>query len=165
MKSFVILLFTVLCFTEILAAQDAGKDFIQLSDPVKETEDFIVFGSLFNSELPSISLDALINNSGNYKKEPITTEGTVKKVCKKKGCFFMLESNSNTARISFKDYSFFVPTNTAGSRVKINGIFSADTISEADAKHYAEDAGDDRESITGPQEEYAIVATSVMIYK
>jgi len=165
MKAFVILLFSFLCFTDFLAAQNVEKDFIQLSDPVKETEDFIVFGSVFNSELPLISLDALINNSGNIKKESITTEGTVKKVCKKKGCFFMLESNNNTARISFKDYSFFVPTNTAGSRVKINGIFSADSISEAEAKHYAEDAGDDPESIKGPQEEYAIVATSVMIYK
>lgn len=84
-----------------------------------------------------------------------------------KGCFFILENETATeqARISFKEYSFFIPANTAGSRVKLNGTFDVKTISEEDAKHYAKDAGEDPDTINGTQKEYTLTATSVVIYK
>lgn len=78
---------------------------------------------------------------------------------------FKLESEDEQARISFKDYGFFIPTNTAGARVKLNGTFTVKTLSKKEARHFAEDAGNDPEAITGPQKEYALVATSIVIYK
>jgi hypothetical protein len=36
-------------------------------------------------------------------------------------------------------------------------------LSEAQARHFAEDTGDDPNKISGPREEYTIVATSVVI--
>lgn len=165
MKSFIITVVSILCLSGLAIAQEKEKEYVQLSDPIEETGEYQVFGSAFNSDIQTVAFDKLIEQSGEFDKETVSTEGTIMQVCLKKGCFFMLESDSKTARISFKDYGFFVPTNTAGSRVKVNGTFSIDTISEADAKHYAEDAGEDPDALTGPQKEYSLVATSVMIYK
>lgn len=162
------LLFAVIfCFSTVVAAQnsDKEKDYIQLSDPVEQTDEYQVFGSSFNKNLPNIALNDLVNKSAEFDNKTVTTEGTINKVCQKKGCFFILQSGGEMARISFKDYSFFVPTNTTGAKVKLNGTFSVKTISEEDAKHYAEDAGSNPDAITGPQKEYALVATSVVIYK
>lgn len=169
MKSSLTLFVSIFCFTGMTFAQDAEqaeeKDYIQLSDPVEETAEYRVFGSAFNSDLKTITLDKLVSDSKEFNKQEVSTEGTIKQVCQKKGCFFMLESGGKQARITFKDYSFFIPTNSAGARVKLNGVFNVHTISEEDAKHYAEDTGSNPDDISGPQQEYALTATSVVIYR
>ncbi|MDZ7716430.1 MAG: DUF4920 domain-containing protein [Balneolaceae bacterium] len=167
MKLLPLLIAVVFCFSTVITAQDSDKekDYIQLSDPIEQTDEYRVFGSSFNKELPQIALNDLVAKSAEFDNKTVTTEGTINKVCQKKGCFFILQSGGKMARISFQDYSFFVPTNTSGAKVKLNGTFSVKTISEKDAKHYAEDAGNDPDAIKGPQKEYALVATSVVIYK
>ncbi|MBN2732589.1 MAG: DUF4920 domain-containing protein [Balneolaceae bacterium] len=167
MKYFVCLFFAVICLAGSLHAQNANQDYVQLSDPVEQTDEYRVFGSRFDRDMRTVAMVSLIAQSGEYDGKTIATEGTITQVCQKKGCFFMLESDDREqqARISFKDYNFFIPTNTAGSKVQINGTFSVKTISEEDAKHYAEDAGNNPELISGSQKEYSLVATSVKIYK
>lgn len=167
MKRISFLLVIVFGLVTAVTAQDADqdKDFVQLSDPVEQTDEYRVFGSAFNEDLQQVALNDLVEKSSEFDSKTVTTEGIITKVCQKKGCFFMLQKGGKMARISFKDYSFFVPTNTNGAKVKLNGTFSVNTISEEDAKHYAEDAGNDPDAITGPQKEYALVATSVVIYK
>lgn len=147
--------------------KDTEKEsaYVQLSEPVEQTAEYRVFGSSFDSSMPTTSLGELIEKSGEFDNTTVTTEGVIKQVCQKKGCFFMLESDKGQARITFKDYSFFIPTNTAGARVKLNGTFNMKTLTEEKARHYAEDAGKNPETVSGPQKEYSLVATSVVIYK
>ena len=66
-------------------------------------------------------------------------------------------------RVTFKDYGFFVPTDSGGKRVTIVGTFDRKVISEKQARHYAEDAGQDPSQIVGERTEYSIVATSVVV--
>lgn len=148
-------------------AQETPGDYVQLSDPVVQTEDYRVFGDHFESGEPVVPLDNLTAADSTYNEQSVTTEGVISQVCKKKGCFFILneEGTESHARITFKDYGFFIPTNTAGSKVKLNGIFQVKKLSEKMAKHYAQDSGDNPDEIKGPQKEYSIVATSVLIYK
>lgn len=169
MKPAITFFITFFLLVGTVVAQDKdktnNKDYVQLSEPVTQTEAYRVFGSSFNDEVPGVSLEDLVKDSEQFNGRVVTTEGKIKQVCQKKGCFFMLETGKDMVRISFKDYSFFIPTNTAGSHVKLNGTFDVKTISEKEAKHFAEDAGNDPDAITGPQKEYALVATSVVIYK
>ncbi|MBN2732236.1 MAG: DUF4920 domain-containing protein [Balneolaceae bacterium] len=167
MKKLTLLFSIVFCLTSSLMAQNIEKKVVQLSNPIAETEEYRVFGSAFDNDITAINLKNLIAESDKFDDSTVTTQGTIKQVCQMKGCFFILENETATeqARISFKDYSFFIPTNTAGSRVKLNGTFDVKTISEEDAKHYAEDAGEDPDAINGPQKEYTLTATSVVIYK
>jgi hypothetical protein len=139
---------------------------IQLSDPIQQTDTYEIYGSAFKDTPKQVTLEDLVNGASQYADQTVTTKGTIKKVCQKKGCFFIMETADNQQiRISFKDYGFFIPTNTAGSSVKLNGTFTVKEISKEDAQHYAQDMGDSPSSIEGPQQEYGLVATSVVIYK
>ncbi|RNC85347.1 MAG: DUF4920 domain-containing protein [Balneola sp.] len=137
---------------------------IRLSEPVISTDQYEVFGEEIevNSLEPS-HLAEVIEKESNGSIVTLTV--SIAEVCNKKGCFFVAEDGEYSARITFKDYGFFIPTNSAGKEVTLVGEFSEATLSEEKAKHYAEDAGKNSDEISGEQKEYSIVATSVVIPK
>ena len=104
-------------------------------------------------------------DAGAREGRPVVIETEIVEVCQKKGCFFIAQDGDSVARITFVDYSFFVPTDSGGKTVTIVGTFDRKTLSEAQARHYAEDAGGDPSKVVGPRSEYAIVATSVIVPK
>ncbi len=99
----------------------------------------------------------------------VKVEGTIQEVCQKKGCWMKVQlDDKNEMRVRFKDYGFFVPKDASGKKVVIDGWAYADSISVADLRHYAEDAGDSKEEIekiTQPEAEYTFMARGVIIRK
>ncbi|HCD51680.1 MAG TPA: DUF4920 domain-containing protein [Balneolaceae bacterium] len=149
-------------FITISVQAQTEKEVIRLSEPVKTTADYEVFGSdmdLDNIETRSLSQVVELGNEA----QSIALKTTVAKVCQKKGCFFIAQDGDVQARITFVDYSFFIPTDSQGKEVILIGDFNIKTLSEDQAKHYAEDAGADADSIEGDQKEYSIIATSVAV--
>ena len=151
--------------TAFAQQQSQEKEVVSLSDPVESTEQYEVYGSKLETSQQPLRLEALLAKSDSYKNQKVVAKGQIKQVCQKKGCFFILADGEKEARITFKDYSFFIPTNTAGKKVVLKGTFNVKELSEEKAKHYARDAGEDPEKVKGPQEEYSLVATSVKIMK
>ncbi len=97
---------------------------------------------------------------------PIAVSATVKEVCKKKGCWMILTDADVKVRVTFKDYGFFMPKDLAGYHVAVEGVLEESIITEADARHYAEDAGKskkDIERIKGDQQELNLEATGVRV--
>lgn len=67
-------------------------------------------------------------------------EGKIVEVCQKKGCWMELQlDNSETMRVTFKDYAFFIPKDAAGKTVIMEGYAYNDTTSVQMLRHYAED--------------------------
>lgn len=85
--------------------------------------------------------------------------GRIVEVCQKEGCWVMLESNGQVARVKAKDHGFTVPKDASGPAV-VYGTLSQVELSEAQAKHLAEDAG--RKGAVEPRE-FRIEATSIAI--
>ena len=82
-------------------------------------------------------IDFLKNN-----KDDIKIEGKILSTCPMKGCWMRLNIEKDTILVRFKNYGFFVPKNgSVGKSAIINGKISVDTISVAQLRHYAEDAG------------------------
>ena len=93
--------------------------------------------------------------------------GKIKEVCTNKGCWFAMElPNGSSMRVTFKDYGFFIPTNSQGFPITIEGVA---TLSETDVetlRHYAEDQGKSKEevaAITSPKKEITFEASGVLI--
>jgi hypothetical protein len=88
-------------------------------------------------------------------------------VCQKKGCWMNVDlGKGQAAFVKFKDYGFFMPLNSKGEEVIINGkaFLSIESIEEQ--KHYAKDAGKSQaaiDSITSPLKSYSFVADGVLI--
>ena len=158
------LIFTLFLFISYSTSAQQSE-VVKLSDPVIETEDFEVFGSEMDIKASenALSLSDAITESDQESEMMINA--TINKVCMKKGCFFIAVDGDNSARVTFKDYGFFIPTNSAGKQVVFRGILSEKVLSEEQAMHFAEDAGETTDNIEGEQKEFSIVATSVMIPK
>jgi hypothetical protein len=162
MKTLLATIIIIMISTAIFA-QDS--EVIRLSDPVQETDTHVFFGTAVDNWNTPVTLQNLIDAPEKYSGKEITVKTEIAEVCQKKGCFFVANAGSESARITFKDYSFFIPTDSKGKTVTLIGNFEVTELTEEQAKHYAEDAGQDPDMITGSQKEYTIVATSVLVPK
>ncbi len=162
MKNLAFTIVGILFLINIGIAQNTDK-VTQLAEPVEKGENYEVYGSEFPDDAQFFSSGYLVRNADIFKGQQVATQGIIKQVCQKKGCFFMLSAGEKNIRVTFKDYKFFVPTDAAGTKVQLTGIFRIKDISEDQAKHYAKDAGGDASKVMGPQKEYNIVAASVKI--
>jgi hypothetical protein len=93
--------------------------------------------------------------------------GEIKEVCTKKGCWFAMElPNGQSMRVTFKDYGFFIPTNSQGFPIVIQGVATLSDTDVETLKHFAEDQGKSKEeveAITEPKKEITFEATGVVI--
>jgi Domain of unknown function (DUF4920) len=111
---------------------------------------------------PKVVLADLVKDAVSYSGKTVKTEGTVSAVCQGSGCWMTLKSGDQAVRVTFKDYGFFVPIESAGATATIEGVFTVRTIPEATAKHYAsETAGANPDAIKGDQKELSFVASGV----
>lgn len=98
----------------------------------------------------------------------VKLSGTIEKTCKMKGCWMTIKTGDSTSmRVTFKDYGFFVPKEGMEGK---NSVFEGQltkTVTSVEAlRHYAQDEGksaEEIERITEPKEEYAFVASGVLI--
>jgi hypothetical protein len=134
----------------------------RLSEPVAVTATHEVFGSELPDAGTPLSLGDLIESDDKYQDQEVLLETRIAKVCQKKGCFFVATEGAATARVSFKDYGFFIPTDSGGKNVVLLGTFSRQSVSKEEAEHYAKDLGE-TEASSPERFQYSIVATAVKI--
>jgi hypothetical protein len=69
-------------------------------------------------------------------------------------------------RVTFKNYGFFVPTNSAGSRARVQGQVEVETLPAASVRHYEEEgavfAGKQPD---GTAREVRLVASGVELWR
>lgn len=138
-----------------------GADVVRLSEPVEQTDTFETFGAPLPQGLEPIPLAQLLERKSSYLDQPVLVRTRITKVCQVKGCFFIAQEGDHAARVSFKDYGFFVPTDISGRIVTLAGALVRQELSEAQAAHLNEDAGGGQSIQPGAQ--YEIVATSVRV--
>jgi hypothetical protein len=146
----------------VLFTQVAVAEVTRLSEPVEVTDDAEVFGAPLDADARSASLEALLDNPDDYLDTSVRVEARISEVCQKKGCFMIATAGDKAVRISFRDYSFFVPTDTGGKTVTLTGTLVERVLSEKQAAHFREDA--DSDTIQAGKV-YEIVADSVSIPK
>lgn len=86
-------------------------------------------------------------NPGKFKNREILIEGLVSSVCKTKGCWMEITDGKDKMRVKFEDYSFFVPWDSKGKRVKIQGKVNREKVKASTYKHWLEEAGEAKEVI------------------
>ncbi len=101
-----------------------------------------------------------------YWKNEILIEGVVGAVCQNKGCWMEVGVGKNVMRVKFEGYSFFVPHDSKGKKVKMQGRVKYETVDEETLKHWAEEAGKSKkeiEKIKGKQKVVMFIATGVLM--
>jgi len=99
-----------------------------------------------------------------WAAKPVLLHGRISEVCQRKGCWTILQDGDAHVRVRFKDYGFFIPTDSSGSEAYVEGVVKSSMLSQKDARHYAEETrGGDPSAINGPQQEVGFTATGVRI--
>ncbi|MBT7609487.1 MAG: DUF4920 domain-containing protein [Bacteriovoracaceae bacterium] len=118
------------------------------------------YGKPFSLKSMPLSLADAIKSPSD---SPVLLKAKVGKVCKKKGCWMSLESQSGQVRVTFENYGFFVPITLVGKNVLLEGVLKSYKMSLKETKHYIQDEGGNPEKVTKARTEFRVVATSVKV--
>jgi hypothetical protein len=142
--------------TEVVAEEVIDKDGVVSGN----------FGELISEQElvnPSEMITLVVEN-GTFEGKIL---GEIKEVCVKKGCWLTMDlPNGESMRVTFKDYAFFVPTNSQGFPIILDGVATMTTTDVETLRHFAEDQGKTVEevaAITEPKREITFEATGVII--
>ena len=134
----------------------------------QSNENFDTYGQSFDIagiNNYKVEKESLLNNPQDDTK----LEGQILSTCPMKGCWMKISVERDTILVRFKDYGFFVPKSGAeGKSAIINGKLSVDTLSVAQLRHYAEDAGKSNEEVSkiiNPEITISFLADGVVIDK
>lgn len=120
------------------------------------------YGDVMPTEPAAVTLSEAIAAMGDQQQTTVKIKGKVTEVCQAKGCWMILVDGDTYARITFKDYGFFVPTETSMQRTVVYGVLSEHVLSGEQAEHYAQDAGAQSTlEMKGEVREYSLVASAV----
>ena len=112
------------------------------------------FGKPLKGLAPS-TLASILENP--EKGKMVALEGTIKAVCSEKGCWLTFEQDGANVHVTFEGYSFFVPKDSAGQRVKLEGRVLVKQRSKGELEHL------EGEGATSAAAAVSIEATGVVI--
>jgi uncharacterized protein DUF4920 len=95
--------------------------------------------------VPFVSLSELLAKGESYKDKVVTTEGMVRQVCQKRGCWAEIRPQeareSETMRVTFFGYAFFMPKDSRGAKVKVQGTVSVKLLTAEEVEHLEGEGG------------------------
>ncbi|MGA1464178.1 MAG: hypothetical protein DA446_05805 [Bacteroidetes bacterium] len=106
-----------------------------LSEPVASTDSYDMYGSVVETWENATGITGLDTfNAEAEAAAPVQHlfKGEVTQVCQSKGCNLWLTDGEQQVRIRFKDYAFFVPTNSAGKEAVVRGHYMEKEQEEGD---------------------------------
>ncbi len=92
-----------------------------------------LFGAEHSDDVQFVAFEELISDPDPFAGQVIQTEGAVRNVCQRRGCWMEVRSeddpSSENVNVRFLDYGFFVPLDSRGAFVRIEGIPAVRTLS------------------------------------
>jgi hypothetical protein len=143
-----------------------GPDAKKANAPAKDDTKRMTRGEPLKGA-PAVKLDELLAKPQDHAGKMVQVTGKVRKACERKGCWMELAPTEKGpgVRITFKDYAFFVPLDSAGSTAKVEGEVRVAVLSEDMAKHYASEGAVVPRSADGKAREVQLVARGVELQR
>ncbi len=135
----------------------------------KKKEEYTLFGAKLSDATIQNRADVLKSYNGLKIGDTVTVKfaSKINDVCTKKGCWMKVPlSNDEEIMVRFKDYGFFMPLDSQGKDVIVEGKAFVKVTPVDELRHYAEDAGKSKEEIekiTEPKKEMAFLAHGVLL--
>ena len=112
---------------------------------------------------PELTLATLLENPSPHDGKTLRVDGTVRKACSRAGCWMELATDAKGpgVRVTFKDYGFFVPLDSAGSQARVEGVVKVAELSEGAARHYSSEGAIVPRGTDGKPREVQLIASGV----
>ena len=144
---------------------------VEKKEEVKEIKEPVYqsFGEMITNE-NVMTKEVMLSKFSEMKKGDTLTvkfASSIDEVCTKKGCWMKLSLNDEAqTMVRFKDYGFFMPLDSKGNEVIVEGKAFINETSVDELRHYAEDAGktkEEIEQIIEPKKEFTFLAHGVLM--
>jgi hypothetical protein len=119
---------------------------------------------------PALTLGEILAAPERYQNRAVTLEAKVRRNCTRKGCWMELAEKLDPAlpgcRVTFKDYGFFVPLDSAGSTARVQGQVQVETVAAAEVAHLEGEGAKFASKLPdGTAREVRVVATGVELFR
>ena len=111
-------------------------------------------------------LATVLASPTRYLESPVLIEGVIVKNCTSKGCWMQVAPAKDApgVRVTFKDYKFFIPLNSAGKQFRAIGITTMKVHSAKDAQHLTDEGATLTRNADGTATEIGFEAAGVEIF-
>jgi hypothetical protein len=118
----------------------------------------------------AVALSDVLKAPDKYADRSVLVEGEVRRACTRKGCWMELSAAQDPAvpgcRVTFKDYGFFVPTDSAGSKARVEAKVETKVIKPSLVTHLEEEGAQFADKAAdGSAREVRLVATGVELWR
>jgi hypothetical protein len=119
---------------------------------------------------PSATLADVLKAPDKFADQTVTVEGQVRSACTRKGCWMELSESPDAAapgcRVTFKDYGFFVPIDSAGSKARVEAKVESKVVKPSMVQHLEEEGAKfASKEPDGSAREVRLVATGVEMWR
>jgi len=128
-----------------------------------------VFGAPLGSS-PVARLADVLKAPDKFADQSVLVEGDVRRACTRRGCWMELSETPDAAapgcRVTFKDYGFFVPTDSAGSKARVEARVESKVLKPELVAHMeSEGAKFAQKDPDGSAREVRLVASGVELWR
>ena len=125
-----------------------------------------LLGAAFDSK-ETADLAEILKTPDKFTDKAYLISGVAQRVCKAAGCWMEIsvaKTSEQSARVLFKDHAFFVPKDSAGQRVTVQGTVKSQKLAPSQVEHLKQDGA---EFAAGDKaiKEIQIIATGVRFEK
>jgi hypothetical protein len=118
----------------------------------------------------ALPLAHVLSKPDDFATRTVTVEAKVRRNCTRRGCWMELASGLDPSlpgcRVTFKDYGFFVPLDSAGSTAKVSGIVEVTRVGPEEVAHLeSEGAHFASKQPDGTAREVRLVASGVELWR
>src|SRR6476619_3357413 len=96
-------------------------------------------GAPIASKTPPVAIAEVLQKPAQFEGKTTVVEGKVRAACTRKGCWMELAQGPDKklqgCRVTFKDYGFFVPTDSAGATARVEGQVAVRTVEAGEVAH------------------------------
>lgn len=149
-------------------AVSAGVSFADKPPATAPAMKYASFGEApKGGDVPVVAVDQLLAKVGEYDGKYLRVTGKVSDVCAKKGCWLKLgEGEALFVKFTCPVGERLIPAEAVGKQAEVEGTVKVVEISEAQARHFKEDAGaskEEVEKIVGPQKQVTVASPSARV--
>ena len=123
-----------------LLAACKSRSSVEPLDSMPEPRPPMVYGELHRTEGSLTALSRIVADPARYDGQEVLTEGEVKRVCQRRGCWLELTDSSGArAFVPMAGHAFTVPIESVGAQALVEGTVHRRERSEAERKHLESD--------------------------
>lgn len=136
---------------------------------VEGSAKYASFGEAVNPSAQATPVAAVLSDTKTYEGKPIRVTGTVSKVCERKGCWLQISDAGQDLFVKFTCPvdGRLVPMEAVGKKAIVQGELAIKEVSEADARHIAEEGGKtpaEVAKIVGPQKQITLNSPGAIVF-